>query len=64
MAVVDIRKMRMLMHHGLVLVPVLVRIVGTPREVMLVPVMRVVDVAMTVGQRFMPMLVLMVFRKV
>lgn len=64
MPVVDVREVRMLVRQRLVTVPVLVRIVATPLEVMFMPVMRVVDVAMTVCQRFMHMLVLMVLREV
>jgi len=52
------------MHHYLVLMPVLVRLVAFPIDVMVVPVMLFVNMRVTVLHWFMPMFVLMVFGQV
>jgi hypothetical protein len=43
MPVVDVRKVRVLVDHGLMAVPVLVRLGAGPREIVFVLVMLVVD---------------------
>ena len=46
MPMMDVRKVRMLMHHHLVPVRVLMRLVPVPREIVFVLVMHVVRVPM------------------
>lgn len=61
---VDVGEMGMLMHYYFVLMPVLVRLVAFPIEVMVMPMMLFVNMRVTVLHRFMPMFVLMVFGQV
>ena len=64
MPVVDVRKMRMLVRERCVAVPVLVRLVALPVEVVFVPMVLVMDMPVAVLHRFVHMLVLMVFGQV
>ena len=61
---VDVRKVRVLVDHGLVAVPVLVRLGAAPREIVFVLVMLVVDMPMRMRHRLMHMLMLVMFREV
>ena len=54
---VDVREVGMLVRHGGVLVPVLVRLVAVPLEFMRMLMMRVVHMAVCVCLRLMPVLV-------
>ena len=62
--VVDVRKVRVLVDHGLVAVPVLVRLGAGPRKIVFVLVMLVVDMPMSVRHRLMHVLVLVMLREV
>ena len=64
MAVVQVRIVRMRVHHRLVPVRVHVRLAFVPIGPVRMPVMRVVCVLVFVRQRFVPMLVLVALRKV
>ena len=64
MPVVDVRKVRVLVDHGLVAVPVLVRLGAAPREIVFVLVMLVVNMPMRMRHRLMHMLMLVMFREV
>lgn len=60
----DVRKVRMLMHHHLVPVRVLMRLVPVPREIVFVLVMHVVRVPMAMLHRLMHMFVLVMLGEV
>lgn len=64
MPVMNIRKVRMLVHHRLVPVPMLVGLLAGPRERMLVLVVIVVDMPMTVFHRLVHMFMLMMLGEV
>lgn len=59
MPMMNVRKVRMLMHDSFVPMPVLVRLIGPPFERMFVSMMLVVNVSMAVLDRFMNMFMLM-----
>ncbi len=64
MPVVDVRKVRVLVDHGFMPMPVLVRLGAAPREIVFVLVMLVVNRPMRMRHRLMHMLMLVMFREV
>lgn len=64
MAVVYVRKVRVLMDHHLMPVRVFVRLVSRPHECVLVPMMFIVNIAVTVLHRFMRVFIFVVLGEV
>ena len=61
---VDIRKMRVLVHHANVAVPMLMRLIIVPIEIVRMPVVLIMDMTMGMLDWLMPVLMFMVFRQV
>ena len=63
-AVVNIREMRVFVHHSRMTMPMVMRLAIVPVEIVRVLVVFVMDVLMTVLHRLMHVFVLMVLRQV